>query len=50
MLEVTGGGRARDFEGVRDHAIIRVFTEGVRRTDCPVAPELFRLPPDVAVR
>jgi hypothetical protein len=30
MLEVTGGGRARDFEGVRDHAIIRVFTEGVR--------------------
>jgi integrase/recombinase XerD len=33
MLEVTGGGRARDFEGVRDHAIIRVFTEGVRRTE-----------------
>ncbi len=32
MLEVTGGGRARDFEGIRDHAIIRVFTEGVRRT------------------
>lgn len=33
MLEVTGGGRARDFEGIRDHAIIRVFTEGVRRTE-----------------
>jgi hypothetical protein len=33
LLEVTGGGRARDFEGIRDHAIIRVFTEGVRRTE-----------------
>jgi integrase/recombinase XerD len=33
MLEVTGGGRDRDFEGIRDHAIIRVFTEGVRRTE-----------------
>ena len=33
MLEVTGGGRARGFEDVRDHAIIRVFTEGVRRTE-----------------
>jgi integrase/recombinase XerD len=33
MLEVTGGGRARDFEDIRDHAIIRVFTEGVRRTE-----------------
>lgn len=33
MLEVTGNGRARDFESIRDHAIIRVFTEGVRRTE-----------------
>jgi integrase/recombinase XerD len=33
MLELTGGGRARDFEGVRDHAIFRVFTEGPRRTE-----------------
>ncbi len=24
--------------------------DGLRRTDCPVAPELFRLPPDVAAR
>jgi site-specific recombinase XerD len=31
MLDVTGGGKARSFEDVRDHAIIRVFTEGVRR-------------------
>jgi integrase/recombinase XerD len=27
MIEVTGGGRARSYEDVRDHAIIRVFTE-----------------------
>jgi hypothetical protein len=33
MLDVTGGGKARSFEDVRDHAIIRVFTEGVRRTE-----------------
>jgi site-specific recombinase XerD len=33
MLEVTGGGRARDFRRARDHAIIRMFTEGVRRTE-----------------
>ena len=33
LLELTGGGRARDFENVRDHAIIRVFTEGPRRTE-----------------
>lgn len=33
VLEVTGGGRARDFESLRDHAIFRVFTEGPRRTE-----------------
>jgi hypothetical protein len=33
LLELTGGGRARDFEDIRDHAIIRVFTEGPRRTE-----------------
>ena len=33
LLEVTGGGRARGFADVRDHAIIRVLTEGVRRTE-----------------
>jgi integrase len=33
MLEVTGGGRARDFRRARDHAIIRMFTEGVRRAE-----------------
>ena len=33
MFEVTGGGRARGFEDVRDHAIFKVFTEGARRTE-----------------
>ncbi len=33
VLEVTGGGRARSFEDVRDHAIIRMFTEGPRLTE-----------------
>jgi site-specific recombinase XerD len=32
LLEVTGGGKARRFADARDHAIIRVLTEGVRRT------------------
>jgi site-specific recombinase XerD len=33
LLEVTGGGKARRFVDVRDHAMIRVLTEGVRRTE-----------------
>jgi integrase/recombinase XerD len=34
LLEVTGGGRARDFESSRDHAIIRILrSEGVRRME-----------------
>jgi site-specific recombinase XerD len=33
LLEVTGSGKARRFEDVRDHAIIRTLTEGVRRTE-----------------
>jgi integrase/recombinase XerD len=33
LLEVTGGGRGRSFNAVRDHAIIRMFTEGVRREE-----------------
>ena len=31
LIEVTGNGRARDFEGARDHAMIRILTEGIRR-------------------
>ena len=33
LLEGTGGGKTRRLEDVRDHAIIRVLTEGVRRTE-----------------
>jgi len=33
LLEVTGGGRARGFGDARDHAMIRMLTEGVRRTE-----------------
>lgn len=33
LLQTTGSGKARRFEDVRDHAIIRVLTEGVRRTE-----------------
>jgi integrase/recombinase XerD len=33
LLKVTGDGRATDPEDIRDHAIIRVLTEGVRRTE-----------------
>jgi site-specific recombinase XerD len=31
LLAATGGGQARGFEDARDHALIRVLTEGVRR-------------------
>jgi site-specific recombinase XerD len=33
MLAVTGGGKAKSFIDVRDHAIIRMLTEGVRREE-----------------
>ncbi len=34
LLEVTGGGSARDFEAARDHAVIRILCgEGVRRSE-----------------
>jgi hypothetical protein len=32
LLEVPGNGKSRDFAGVRDHALIRVLSEGLRRT------------------
>lgn len=46
LLTVTGGGRSTGFEDARDHALIRLLLEGLRRT------ELMRLrtgdvPPDV---
>ena len=34
LLDVTGGGKARDFETARDHAIIRILrSEGIRRQE-----------------
>ncbi len=34
LLDVTGGGKARDFETARDHAMIRILrSEGVRRQE-----------------
>jgi site-specific recombinase XerD len=33
LLEATGGGKAKDFAGIRDHALIRMLSEGLRRTE-----------------
>ena len=33
LLEVTGGGKAKSFADARDHAMIRMLTEGVRREE-----------------
>jgi integrase/recombinase XerD len=33
LLAVTGGGHGKAFGDVRDHALIRVLTEGLRRTE-----------------
>jgi hypothetical protein len=32
-LQVTGGGKATKFVDIRDHAMIRMLTEGVRREE-----------------
>jgi integrase/recombinase XerD len=47
LLEVTGSGRARDFETARDHAIIRILrSEGIRRTEL-LSMVMHTLPADV---
>ncbi len=46
LFEVTGGGKTRRFEDARDHAIIRMLTEGVRRTEL-VQLQTNDLPVDV---
>jgi site-specific recombinase XerD len=47
LLEVTGGGRARDFETARDHAIIRILrSEGIRRAEL-LGMVMHTLPADV---
>lgn len=47
LLEVTGGGRARDFEAARDHAIIRILrSEGIRRMEL-LGMVMHTMPADV---
>ena len=47
LLEVTGGGRARDFQTARDHAIIRILrSEGIRRAEL-LGMVMHTLPADV---
>jgi integrase/recombinase XerD len=47
LLEVTGSGRARDFETARDHAIIRILrSEGIRRSEL-LGMVMHGLPADV---
>jgi site-specific recombinase XerD len=47
LLEVTGGGKARDFEAARDHAMIRILrSEGIRRSEL-LGMVMHTLPADV---
>jgi integrase/recombinase XerD len=47
LLEATGGGRARDFETARDHAMIRILrSEGIRRSEV-LGMVMSSLPADV---
>ena len=47
LLEVTGGGKARDFETARDHAIIRILrSEGIRRAEL-LGMVMHTLPADI---
>lgn len=47
LLEVTGGGKARDFETARDHAMIRMLrSEGIRRGEL-LGMVMYSLPADV---
>jgi len=47
LLAATGGGRARDFETARDHAIIRILrSEGIRRAEL-LGMVMSTLPADV---
>jgi integrase/recombinase XerD len=47
LLQVTGGGKARDFEAARDHAIIRILrSEGIRRHEL-LSMVMYTLPADM---
>jgi site-specific recombinase XerD len=49
LLDVTGGGRGRSFADVRDHALIRLLCEGLRRTEI-VQMRLDDLPGDLMLQ
>ena len=47
LLQVTGSGKARDFEAARDHAIIRILrSEGIRRQEL-LSMVMHTLPADL---
>jgi site-specific recombinase XerD len=49
LLEVTGNGRGRSFGDIRDHPLIRLLCEGVRRTEV-VQMRLDDLPADLVLQ
>ena len=49
LLEVTGNGSAKGFADVRDHAIVRMLTEGVRREEL-AQQQITDLPENVIER
>jgi site-specific recombinase XerD len=49
LLDVTGNGKARNFEDARDFALIRVLCEGVRRTEI-TQMRLTDLPADLVAQ
>jgi integrase/recombinase XerD len=49
LLAATGGGRGRSFEDARDHALIRLLCEGLRRTEI-VQMRVDDLPADLVLQ
>jgi integrase/recombinase XerD len=49
LLEVTGSGRGKSFADIRDHALIRVLCEGLRRTEV-VQIQMDDLPADLVLQ
>jgi site-specific recombinase XerD len=49
LLSVTGDGRGRSFEDTRDHALIRLLCEGLRRTEI-TQMRIEDLPTDVVLQ
>jgi site-specific recombinase XerD len=49
LLDVTGGGRGKSFADARDHALIRVLAEGLRRTEV-VQMRMDDMPADLVLQ